>query len=50
MNKMRGFELVKGYDGKLPVIANGGDGADFYTAEEVLPQERTGGYGSSGNK
>jgi len=34
---MRGFELVKGYDGKLPVIANVGDGgADFYTAERVV--------------
>lgn len=37
MNKIRGFELVKGYDGKLPVIANVGDGgADFYTAERVV--------------
>lgn len=37
MNKMRGFELVKEYDGKLPVIANIGDGgADFYTAERVV--------------
>lgn len=35
---MRGFELVKGYDVKIQVIANIGDrGADFYTAErEVL--------------
>ena len=34
---MRGFELSKGYDGKLPVIANVGDGgADFYTAERVV--------------
>lgn len=34
---MRGFELVKGYDGKLPVIANVGDGgADFYTSERVV--------------
>lgn len=34
---MRGFELVKGYDGKLPVIVNVGDGgADFYTAERVF--------------
>lgn len=36
-NKIRGFELVKGYDGKLLVIANVGDGgADFYTAERVV--------------
>ena len=36
-NKIRGFELVKGYDGKLSVIANVGDrGADFYTAERVV--------------
>lgn len=36
-NKIREFELVKGYDGKLPVIANVGDGgADFYTDERVV--------------
>lgn len=36
-NKIREFELVKGYDGKLPVIENVGDeGADFYTAERVV--------------
>lgn len=34
---MRGFELIKGYDGKIQVIANIGDrGADFYTAERVV--------------
>ena len=41
-NKMREFELVKGYDGKLPVIANVGDGgADFYTAERVVLRSGT---------
>lgn len=36
-NKIREFELVKGYNGKLLIIANVGDeGADFYTAERVV--------------
>ena len=39
---MRGFELIKGYDGKIQVIANIGDrGADFYTAEREVSRAGT---------